>query len=240
MIVPDPVLGDPSCRERLISVLEAGDGDVALQLRARRTSARRLYEVAEWVVRHAAGIGDVGAPKVPAILVNDRVDVALAVGADGVHLREDSMPPADARALAGPSLLLGRSAHSASAVKELGRQANYLILGAAYATCSHPGRAPLGSRALAEAAESSPVPVVAIGGITPERATSLARAGAHGVAVMSGIWRATDPAGAVARYLNAVRKGVADRTRRRDDRLSGLSAGASPCRPWPRRANGPD
>lgn len=205
VIVPDPVLDDPDYRERLAPVLEAGSSAVALQLRARRTSARQLYEVTEWLVRHA-GKRRESAPHGPMILVNDRLDVALAAGAGGVHLREDSIPPAEARMLVGPSVLLGRSVHSADAVKRLGHQADYLILGAAYATRSHPGRAPLGPQALAVAAASSPVPVVAIGGITPGRAASIVHAGAHGVAVMSDIWRTTDPASAVARHLEALSK----------------------------------
>lgn len=218
VIVPDPVLGDPGCRERLVPVLEAGGGRVALQLRARRTSARTLHEVAEWLVRRGAGKRSEAAPETPVVLVNDRLDVAVAAGAGGVHLREDSMSPAEARALTLPSMLLGRSVHSANAVKEFGRQVDYLILGAVYATRSHPGRAPLGSRVLAAAAESSRAPLVAIGGITTRRATSLVRAGAHGVAVASGIWRATDPARAVVRYLDAVGEGIAHRrTARRKD-----------------------
>lgn len=221
VIVPDPVLEDPDCRNRLAPVLEAGGGAVALQLRARRTSARRLYEVAEWLVRRAGDMGGVGtgvggrdesAPRGPVVLVNDRVDVALAAGAGGVHLREDSMPPDEARALLGPSVLLGRSVHSANAVKELGSQVDYLILGAAHATRSHPGCAPLGPRAVAAAVRSSPAPVVAIGGIIPRRTASLVRSGVHGVAVMSGIWRATDPAGAVGRHLDAVRNSIAYRS----------------------------
>ena len=218
VIVPDPLLDAPDHRKRLTPVLEAGGNALALQLRARRTSARKLYEVAEWLMRHAADVGGTGvggrdesAPRGPVVLVNDRLDVALAAGAGGVHLREDSMPPLDARALVGPSVLLGRSVHSADAVTELGGQVDYLILGATHATRSHPGCAPLGPQAVAAAARSSPAPVVAIGGITPRRAASLVRSGVHGVAVMSGIWRATNPAGAVGRHLDAVRNSIADR-----------------------------
>lgn len=211
VIVPDPVLDDLDHRSRLAPVLEAGGSAVALQLRARRTSARKLYEVAEWLVQRAAEVSGAGAggrdesaPRGPVVLVNDRVDVALAAGVGGVHLREDSMPPSEARALVGPSVLLGRSVHSADAVKELGAQVDYLILGTAYATRSHPGRAPLGSQAVAAAAKFSRAPVVAIGGITPSRAASLARSGVHGVAVMGDIWLAADPAGAVVRHLEAM------------------------------------
>lgn len=204
VLVPDPVLQDADYRARLGPVAEAGGVATALQLRARRTSARRLHEVAEWLMERAGGRGGEG----PALVVNDRVDVALAVGADGVHLREDSMPPGDARALVGPSVLLGRSVHATEAARAFDRQVDYLILGAVFATRSHPGRAPLDPHAVTKAVESSRTPVVAVGGIDPARATSLARTGVHGVAVMSGVWQARDPARAVHRYLEALIEGT--------------------------------
>ena len=204
VLVPDPVLQDADYRARLGPVAEAGGVATALQLRARRTSARRLHEVAEWLMECAGRRGGEG----PTVVVNDRVDVALAVGADGVHLREDSMPPRDARALVGESVLLGRSVHATEAARAFDRQVDYLILGAVFATRSHPGRAPLDPRAVTKAVESSRAPVVAVGGIDPARATSLARTGVHGVAVMSGVWQARDPARAVARYLEALIEGT--------------------------------
>ena len=204
VLVPDPVLQDADYRARLGPVAEAGGVATALQLRARRTSARRLHEVAEWLMGRAGRRGGEG----PALVVNDRVDVALAVGADGVHLREDSMPPRDARALVGASVLLGRSVHAPEAARAFDRQVDYLILGAVFATRSHPGRAPLDPRAVTKAVESSRAPVVAVGGIDPARATSLARTGVHGVAVMSGVWQARDPARAVHRYLEALIEGT--------------------------------
>ena len=204
VLVPDPVLQDADYRARLGPVAEAGGVATALQLRARRTSARRLHEVAEWLMGRVGRRGGEG----PTLVVNDRVDVALAVGADGVHLREDSMPPGDARALVGASVLLGRSVHATEAAQAFDRQVDYLILGAVFATGSHPGRAPLDSRAVTKAVESSRAPVVAVGGIDPARATSLARTGVHGVAVMSGVWQARDPARAVARYLEALIEGT--------------------------------
>lgn len=215
VLVPDPVLQDADYRARLGPVAEAGGVATALQLRARRTSARRLHEVAEWLMERAGRVGSDGQGERdhatldgPTVVVNDRVDVALAVGADGVHLREDSMPPGDARALVGASVLLGRSVHATEAAQALDRQVDYLILGAVFATRSHPGRAPLDSRAVTKAVESSRAPVVAVGGIDPARATSLARTGVHGVAVMSGVWQARDPARAVHRYLEALIEGT--------------------------------
>lgn len=212
VLVPDPVLEDADYRARLGPVLEAGGVAMALQLRARRTSARRLHEVAEWLMKRAGcgggGRRDEPTREGPTVVVNDRLDVALAVRAHGVHLREDSMPPRNARALVGSSVLLGRSVHGTEAVQAFDRQVDYLILGTVFATRSHPGRAPLAPRAMTRAVETSRAPVVAVGGITPARAASLARTGIYGVAVMSGIWQATDPARAVDRHLEALAGGA--------------------------------
>lgn len=92
LVAGDNILGRRGGWARLLAVLEAGGPSLALHLRARRTPARRLFEVADRLVAVAAAHGAL-------TLVNDRVDVAAAVGANGVHLREDSIPPEDARRL---------------------------------------------------------------------------------------------------------------------------------------------
>lgn len=92
LVAGGDILGRPEGWARLLAVAEAGGPSLALHLRARRTPARRLYEVADRLVAVAAAHGAL-------TLVNDRVDVAAAVGANGVHLREDSIPPEDARRL---------------------------------------------------------------------------------------------------------------------------------------------
>lgn len=119
------------------------------------------------------------------LVINDRLDVALAVGAHGVHLREDSIAIADARRLVPPRFVVGRSVHEPPPAARA-RSADYLITGSVFASRSKPGRpASLGLgglRAMVRAAD--PCPVWAIGGITAERVRDVADCGASGVAAI--------------------------------------------------------
>jgi thiamine-phosphate diphosphorylase len=118
------------------------------------------------------------------VVVNDRLDVALACGAHGVHLRGDSISPAAARRLAPAGLLIGRSVHAVDDIAQADG-ADYVIAGTVFASASKPDASTLlgvdGLRAIVRAA---PVPVLAIGGVTAERITSIADAGAAGIAAI--------------------------------------------------------
>lgn len=215
IVVGDDVVGARDFRARLLPVLEAGGPSLAIHLRARRTPARQLYRVAGWLV---GWLMQAAAARRAHVIVNDRVDVALAVGASGVHLREDSLPPTEVRSLwqarrprrtsvLGDGLV-GRSIHSPAQVASFpAGSVDYLVLGAVYPTASHPGRSPLGLAAVAAAksvgAKGAGAAIVAIGGITPERVGPVCAAGAWGVAVSSGVWSTREPAKAVARYMAA-------------------------------------
>ena len=121
------------------------------------------------------------------VLVNDRLDVALAAGAHGVHLRGDSMPASRARDIAPPGFLIGRSVHTldeALAVTAEGGL-DYLVFGPVFATASKPGHAGTGVQALAGVANATPLPVLAIGGVTHETANLVLDAGAAGFAALS-------------------------------------------------------
>jgi len=127
-------------------------------------------------------------------IVNDRVDVALALDADGVQLPASGLPVALARKLLGNQRLIGRSVHSlqgAVAAEQAG--ADYIIFGPVYTTSSHPGAPPASTQALREVAQAVRIPVLAIGGITAENAAAVLQAGAAGVAVISAILRAHNP-----------------------------------------------
>ena len=120
------------------------------------------------------------------VLVNDRVDVALACGADGVHLRGDSMPAARVRRMVPDGFLIGRSVHSASEVSGAARAVldgvDYLVAGTVFPTASKPGLSTwLGLEGLSAVAGAVRVPVLAIGGMSVERAPDVARAGARGL-----------------------------------------------------------
>jgi thiamine-phosphate diphosphorylase len=120
------------------------------------------------------------------VLVNDRVDVALASGAHGVHLRADSIPAARVRTLCPPGFVVGRSVHArdeAVAAAE-GGGLDYLLFGTVFPTGSKPGRAPAGPAALADVAAAVDVPVLAVGGVSPDNLVTVAAAGAAGFAAI--------------------------------------------------------
>jgi thiamine-phosphate pyrophosphorylase len=140
--------------------------------------------------------------------VNDRLDIALAVGAAGVHLGIRSLPPSEARRLLGAGRLLGVSVHSASeAVEAAESGADYLFVGTLFETPSHPGAAPRGPEFMGSVASRVALPLVGIGGVTPERAAEVLASGGHGVAAIRGIWDAPSPPDAVQAYLDALQAG---------------------------------
>ncbi len=139
--------------------------------------------LARLVTACVSAVPDTGAR----VVVNDRLDVALATGAHGVHLPADGAPSARVRAAVPPGFLVGRSVHSAIEAKQAadGGAVDYLILGTVFTSVSKPGWRPCGTTALAAAAAGVSVPVLAIGGITLERVPEVVAAGAGGVAGIS-------------------------------------------------------
>ena len=184
MLVTDAArLGDPKGAERLAAAVRGGVG--IIQLRDRSASAEELLARAQRLR---------GAFSETCLLVNDRVDVAMAVEADGVQLGAGSLTVAVARRLMGASALVGRSVHSvpeATAAEAEG--ANLLIVGTIYPTATHPGKVPEGPELLEAVAAAVRVPFYAIGGITPAHAGDCIAQGAHGVAVIRAIGEAADP-----------------------------------------------
>ena len=198
VIAGDGVVGADDYRERLRPLVEAGGCALALHLRTRSTPARRLFEAARWLSRASRETGTL-------VVVNDRADVAMAAGAGGIHLREDSLPVAVVRRIAGEQVRLGRSIHSPDQAGGLrGSGLDYLVLGTLYPTRSHPGRPALGVEALAGAVAGGDLPVLAIGGITPAEVPDVLARGAHGVVVLSGVWHTERPQRAVTRYLEVL------------------------------------
>ncbi|MBI4465093.1 MAG: thiamine phosphate synthase [Acidobacteria bacterium] len=117
------------------------------------------------------------------LLVNERLDVAITCGAEGVHLPSDSIPLPAVRARGGEALLVGISCHSLAQVEQAAREgASYILLGPVFETPSKPGAPPLGLALLAESCRRSPVPVFALGGVDLGNAAACIRAGAAGVA----------------------------------------------------------
>jgi thiamine-phosphate pyrophosphorylase len=136
-------------------------------------------------------------------VVNDRIDLALAVDADGVHLGQGDLPPAVARRLLGPERLLGRSTHAIHQLQQAVQDGcDYVGVGPVNATPTKPGREPVGLAYVRQACAESPIPCFAIGGITAQEIPALRQAGASRVAVVRAISAAPDP-GAASRELLA-------------------------------------
>jgi thiamine-phosphate pyrophosphorylase len=156
----------------------AADAGVDLvQVRERDLEAAALVDLAEQIVHITRGSRT-------RVLVNDRVDVALATGADGVHLRHDSVPVAAARALAAPGWVIGRSVHSMEELQSAAG-ADFVIAGTVFPTASkRPEVGLLGLDGLRTLVSASPAPVLAIGGMALERIGQVAAAGAAGIAAI--------------------------------------------------------
>jgi thiamine-phosphate pyrophosphorylase len=141
------------------------------------------------------------------VIVNDRLDVALAAGAHGVHLPGHGVPAARVRAAVPPGFLVGRSVHHASEAARVAAEGglDYLVFGTVFATRSKAGVRAAGVEALAAAVAAAPLPVLAIGGITAERAPLIASTGAAGIAAI-GMFadpcsRGLEPKSAVAQLI---------------------------------------
>ena len=172
-------------------------GATALQLRGKDRDARPLCELGRALLLESRAAGAL-------LFVNARLDVAQALGADGVHLGQEDRPCAEARRIAGPGLLIGVSAESPTLAQAAERDgADYLGTGAVYATSSKADAgAPIGVAGLAAVVAATRLPVVAIGGIGIANAAPCIAAGACGVAVISAVVGADDPE-AAARELAA-------------------------------------
>jgi thiamine-phosphate pyrophosphorylase len=188
----------PSLPARVAAAIAgAPPGAVAVQLREKDLGGRALLALARGLLPVCRRAGQL-------LLVNDRVDVAIAAGADGVHLPAAGIPPGDARALLGPDALVGVSCHGVDDVRRaLAGGASYVTLSPIHDTPSkRPFGPPIGIAALREAAALG-LPVVALGGMSPARAAEAFAAGARGVAAIRAWLDPDDPGAAVRAFLTA-------------------------------------
>jgi thiamine-phosphate pyrophosphorylase len=174
-------------------------GVPAIQLRERDLSTGELLSLVQEI--HA-----LTAPRAVPLLLNDRVDLVLALNLDGVHLRANSLPVSIARRLLGPDRLIGSSTHSVEEVRRANRDgADYIIFGPIFDTPSKRSFGPpFGLDALADICRESTIPVFAIGGITSERVCEVRRAGAHGVAVIGALLTHNDIGAAAREFSDAL------------------------------------
>ncbi len=175
-------------------------GATFLQLRAKRRSSGWLLETADRMVALA---GPAGAQ----LVVNDRADVARLAGAAGVHVGQEDLPPAAVRHLVGPGLIIGFSTHTTAQLEQAVQQPiDYVAVGPIFGSATKDtGYDAVGLRLVEEAAKRAQprgLPVVAIGGITLERAADVIRAGASSVAIISDLLSTGDPRARVAQYLD--------------------------------------
>jgi thiamine-phosphate pyrophosphorylase len=181
-------------------VLQAVKGGVSfVQLREKRASTRFFVEEAERIKGLLAPYG------VP-LLINDRVDVALAIGADGIHLGQDDMPYPKARALLGPQAIIGLSLETIEQVQEAeDYDVDYVSLSPIFETPTKPDtRGSWGLEGLARARTISRHPLVAIGGLNAANAESVILAGADCIAVVSAICSAANPQKAAQALIRVI------------------------------------
>jgi thiamine-phosphate diphosphorylase len=185
--------GPQGLRAAVGAAIDAGID--AVQLREKDLPAVELYDLAIEFRAMTAGRCR--------LIVNDRLDVALAVNADGVHLPEQGLPTAAVRRLTPAGFLAGRSVHSASAARTAGTDdLDYVELGTIFETASKPGLAGAGLDLIRDATTNLRIPCLAIGGIDTANARSVLDAGATGIAVVSAILKASD-VGQAVRTLRA-------------------------------------
>jgi thiamine-phosphate pyrophosphorylase len=191
-----------------------------------RSAGRPVEEIVEAAVKGGVGLVQLREKDLPAVelfnlatrlrditagraalYINDRVDVAVAVGADGVQLGQQGMPVAAARRVVGDGLKIGRSVHDVvSGVQSAEEGADLLVVGTIFPTESHPNVDAQGTDILADLRSLTDVPIVAIGGITRHNIGSVIQAGASGAAVVSAITLEPHPEQAATRLMSAMRR----------------------------------
>jgi thiamine-phosphate pyrophosphorylase len=187
IITDDRILNQPRFVGVATDLLVVLQRRFALHIRAKGTSAATVFEKVNALAGKAHFV------KAP-LIVNDRVDIALAFDHAGLQLGAASLPVAKARELVPRPRVIGYSAHSepeAAAAETDG--ADFILAGSIYATRTHPGHEAGGIPLLEAMVAACSIPVLAIGGVTAARVPELLRTGAYGVAVIRAVWDAADP-----------------------------------------------
>lgn len=198
LVMDDRVFTEPGFTAAATGIMEAGRSELAFHLRAPGATGRAIYEAGRTLADVAGSTGSL-------LLVNDRVDVAMAVGAGGVQLPARGLPPASARALMGSGPAIGASVHTVAEAEDAAGGADFLLVGTVFGSASHPDREGSGVSLIREIVPLGR-PVIGIGGITPAHVPELLAAGAHGVAALGAVWHAADPQDAVRRFLETMKE----------------------------------
>ncbi len=196
------LITDTRAGRDVLAVVAAGlaAGADTIQVRVSDDATdRQAYELAGRVLQLCRAHG-------VTCLVNDRLHIALALGADGGHVGADDLPVAAARRVLGPAAVLGATARDPATARQAAADgASYLGVGPAYATSTKDGLpAPIGAPGIGAVARSVDLPVIAIGGVSATSVAELCAAGAYGVAVVGAVSEAADPAAATAALRRAL------------------------------------
>jgi len=186
----------------LVEILDAvvAGGARMVQLREKTWPSGQLLPLAETLRARCRQAG-------VTFVMNDRVDLALVLEADGVHLGQDDLPPSLARPLLRPGMILGVSTHSVEQARRAqAAGADYVAVGAMFPTQTKPDFELVGPALIRAVRREVRMPLVGIGGITPQNAGEVIRAGADGVAVISALCAAPDPASTSVHFLDAIRR----------------------------------
>lgn len=204
-LITPPAIEPKAFVEDLKAAVDAGDV-ASLQLRLKdgeKTASDSAFRHAAEAVLPICHEYDI------ALLINDRPDLAVKLGADGVHVGQDDAPYAEARRLLGPDRIVGVTCHNSRhlAMEAADAGADYVAFGAFFATDTKQPKTRAEPEIIAWWADIMEIPCVAIGGITPENCIPLIEAGADFLAVSAGIWRYPDgPAAAVKAFHAAIAK----------------------------------
>jgi thiamine-phosphate diphosphorylase len=194
-VTDDLILARAEFTSRARDVMTALGPRGAVHLRARYLTSAQLYAI-------ALALGDAQESTGCWLVVNERLDVALAARTHAAQLTSRSITVSDARIVAG-EMPLGASVHSAAEAEAAERDgANWVVAGHVYPTASHAGMPGRGAELVAEVVSRTRLPCIAIGGVRPEHVGTLRDAGAYGVAAISGIWAAPSAEEAATDYLS--------------------------------------
>jgi thiazole tautomerase (transcriptional regulator TenI) len=205
VLTDDRVVAHPDFLGRATVLCELAGPTAALHLRTRQLTGGAYLQLARTLMAVSRVTGTL-------IVINDRLDVALAASVPAIQLGRGSLTPEQVQKLtyrwapqrlASP-LRTGASVHDVAAARAAEAEADWLIAGHVFTTKSHPGQAARGTEFLRDVIGVSSVPVIAVGGITPDRIGEVASAGAYGVALLSGVWNEWTPKHMAIRYLSEV------------------------------------
>jgi thiamine-phosphate pyrophosphorylase len=206
-VITDTTIQSRFTHTQLAKMAIEGGADT-IQFRQKDGSARELVESAQAVQAVCAEHG-------VSLIVNDRADIALAVGAAGAHFGQDDLPITVGRLILPPEMIIGASARTEEKILEaISAGADYIGFGPIYQTSSKPdAELPKGLEALRWMCEIAQCPVIAIGGITAETAYEVIRAGAHGIAVISAVCAQADPTAATRHLWSEIQRAKASLSR---------------------------